>query len=148
MQSHRATLSEATRQAFEETAYMVVSSIVEPHQAQAPVDIAVSVDISGEVTGRMVLGISSFLLGTLAGNMLGDEVPLPLDQQRDALGEMANIICGAILPAISISGTTFLLSSPTPADLDAERAKAEEQNGLCLTFGVEAGRLEVLFWLG
>jgi len=60
------------------------------------------VDFTGRFTGGMELALSASVLAELAANMLGAEegTTLSADEQRDALRELANVVCGNLLPAI------------------------------------------------
>ncbi|HNX19050.1 MAG TPA: chemotaxis protein CheX [Acidobacteriota bacterium] len=118
------------------SAFMVPTRNLGDEQRAMPLDVAVVVDISGPRRGRMALAVSRGILAELAANMLGDDVPLPLDQQRDALGEMLNIICGAFLPNLEDDDGTYSISSPRPATFEEESA----EGAIVVHFGVEDGR--------
>ena len=130
------SLSDAAAQALEMSAFMVPTRNLTDEQRAMPLDVAVAVDISGPRRGRMVFAVSRGILAELAANMLGDDVPLPLDQQRDALGEMLNIICGAFLPNLEDDDGTYSISSPQPAAFDRESA----EGAIVVVLGVEDGR--------
>ena len=84
---------------------------------------AVSVAFCGDnATGNLVLKTDSGLLAVLAANMLGDDEPLAPEVQRDALGEMANVICGNALPAIFGKKEVFRLEAPQ-FKLETERCE-------------------------
>jgi CheY-specific phosphatase CheX len=137
------SLFEATVAAFEQAAFMAVSRTPSEAQRAQAIESAVAVDIDGVIRGRMVLGLSANLFPQLAGNMLGDDTPLPADQQRDALGEMANIIAGVLLPALSGTDAVFRLAAPRLVNLEEERP-------LCTTaleLGIDDGRVELLLEL-
>ena len=140
-------LFEASQAAFEQAAFMLVSRKPDDVQAAARIEQAVSVSIEGPLSGRMVLGVSRELFPVLAGNMVGDDTPLPEDQQRDALGEMANIIAGAILPVLSGPSTVFRLGRPEPTDLAVEEARSDIDRAVRIDLGVDEGRAEILLWL-
>ena len=54
------------------------------------------------------------MLPGLAANMLGvDEAPGSAEQ-ADALGELANVLCGNLLPAIAGEQHVFILEAPGP----------------------------------
>ncbi|MEN6631871.1 MAG: chemotaxis protein CheX [Candidatus Polarisedimenticolia bacterium] len=118
------------------SAFMVPTRNLSDEQRAMPLDVAVAVDIRGPRRGRMVFAVSRGILAELAANMLGDDVPLPLDQQRDALGEMLNIICGAFLPSLEDDDGTYSISSPRPATFEEESA----EGAIVVHFGVEDGR--------
>lgn len=132
--------------AFEQVAFMMPTLAEDPDEPGTTYE-SVAVDIGGALAGRMVLGVSSRMLGGLAANMLGDDMPLPLDQQRDALGEVANIICGAFLPAIEGKGGVFSITPPVAADLEGERHRLLPGAPVTLRLGLDEGSAEILLWL-
>ena len=134
-------LRDATARSLEELAFMMLEPL-EP--GALPVDEAVALDVTGPVSGRFVLGLSSRLLPELAANMLGEDAPLPVEQQRDALRELANVICGAFLPALASASASFRIAPGVACDFAAETRSA----GSSATFvdgGVDGGRV-ALIW--
>jgi len=82
----------------------------------------------------------------LTANVLGEEGTPDESMQRDALGELANIVCGNVLPAIDAHGRYSLgppavaLGTLPPADPDAVRvARADLQ--------IEGERVSTALWL-
>ncbi len=137
-----AELSEATSAAFEQVAFMVPTPA--PGATEPGALAGVAVDFRGPLCGRMVLALSRELLPALAANMLGEDQGTA-EQQADALGEMANIICGAFLPAVGGSAGVYAITPPAPADVALERARTSAAARLDLA--VEDGRAEVLVFL-
>ena len=86
---------------FEELGLLLPMQEDEESAADRRSDVAVCVDFTGPFSGSMVMKATADLLAALAANMLGvRETPSP-DEQRDALGEAANVVCGNLLPAIA-----------------------------------------------
>jgi hypothetical protein len=77
------------------------------------------VDFSGAFSGGLELSLSAPVLVELAANMLGaDEGKvLPVDEQRDALKELANVVCGNLLPVIAGRAKEFTIHTPYLADV-------------------------------
>jgi len=48
--------------------------------------------------------------------MLGDEYACTVEAQHDALGELGNVICGNVLPAVAGAAATFSLQPPRLVD--------------------------------
>ncbi len=73
-----------------------------------------SISFAGPFSGKLAVKISARVLVELAVNMLGidDEETVPPDQQYDALKEMANIICGNLLPVIAGETLVFNIDAP------------------------------------
>lgn len=75
---------------------------------------AVRVDFSGPFAGGMELSLPASALGELAVNMLGAEEgeELSAEQQRDALKELINVVCGNLLPVLAGHAEEFNLRTP------------------------------------
>jgi len=73
-----------------------------------------SVEFSGFFSGRMVVRISSSIIPELASNMLGmaDDDEISTEAQQDAFKELANVICGNVLPAIAGDQVEFSIGAP------------------------------------
>jgi CheY-specific phosphatase CheX len=102
--------------AAEETLESLAFMFIEPGDTRNPKDYsgaeAVSMYFSGPFSGQLVLTCSDQVLPELAENMLGTEEDIPLSQQRDALKELLNVICGNTLPAIAGKEAVFDLTMP------------------------------------
>jgi hypothetical protein len=61
----------------------------------------------------VVLAVDAGLYEAVATNMLG-EIPTQERQRRDALGEMANVICGNLVPLLGGARGDFQLETPKP----------------------------------
>ena len=134
---------------FEELSFMLPTPELEEQQQDAPVEAAVSVEFWGPFNGKLVLKICGGLLSTLAINMLGEE-ELPTEQlQRDALGEIANVICGNVLPAIAGSkNDSFKLSAPQTVEAgDSPDGASPEPPVAEAHIGMEQGRADVLLFV-
>ena len=79
-----------------------------------PLAAAFSVTYHGAGNGRVVVGVTAGVLPALAENMLGSAAP-DQQMQRDALGELVNIVTGNVLPLINGAAAVFKLDAPTPA---------------------------------
>ncbi len=112
-------------------------------QAAAPLDTAVAVAFRGAVLGELVLEVSSNLLPDITVSMLGVEGVASDDEQRDALGELANVICGNLMP--TVAGARAVIS------LEAPRAVQVGERGAAVTattlFGVGAGQVRAQLML-
>lgn len=143
------SLSRATTATFEELALLFPEHDLSPEQAAAPLDVAVSVEFRGPLRGRLVLRASSSILSAIAANMLGEDASRQAPLQRDALGEIANVICGNVLPVIAGAEAVFHLSAPhvhEGVDVVSRELDAPSASSL---FGVEDGRVEaVLYFFG
>lgn len=82
----------------------------------------------GPSQGDLLLIISNAAMPELASNMLGmdeEETP-PEDQQKDALKEALNVICGNLLPKIGGSEAVFDIQAPEILDAQAAKTLLDE----------------------
>ena len=93
-------LSDCAVRTLEDMCFFSVSNALTDEQTSAHADGAMEVRFRGPRTGRLVVRLAGGMLPVLANNMLGDADGTPAMQQ-DALGELANVICGNLLPLIS-----------------------------------------------
>jgi hypothetical protein len=91
-----------------------------------------------------VLRVSSELLPQIANNMLGDDDLRPDYQQRDALGELANVICGNLLPQLGGPSAAFLLDAP---QVSLSEPPVAEQPAARACIALEDGCAELLLFL-
>lgn len=71
-----------------------------------------AVDFNGAAEGRMVIHPSEELLTAIAANMLGTENPNE-EEKSGALCEIANIICGNIVPLFAGDNAICYVEPPT-----------------------------------
>ncbi|BAH37407.1 hypothetical protein GAU_0365 [Gemmatimonas aurantiaca T-27] len=109
--------------------------------------MAVSVEFRGPLIGRLVVRASSVVLPALAANMLGADQSRHLPLQRDALGEIANVICGNVLPLIAGSDVIFNLAAPLVHEGGALPSRDRDEPSARVEIGVEEGRVETLLYL-
>lgn len=140
-------LSRATTATFEELALLFPEKELSPEQAAAPLDVAVSVEFRGPLTGRLVVRASQCILPAIAANMLGAEESKQLPLQRDALGEVGNVICGHVLPLIAGSDKIFHLAAPLVVDGAALPHRDHDAPTARVEVGVEDGRAEAVLYL-
>lgn len=99
---------------FESMAYIMPADPLGGEAVGSGTRIWVSVFFAGPFNGCLYLGASATLLPTLAANMMGlvdDEAP-PLQLQQDALKELANVVCGNLLPALAGPDAIFEVQAP------------------------------------
>jgi len=105
-------LEEATTRTFEDLCFLCPMPELEDEMADVPTPVFARVDFSGAAKGHMELRVARPLLPVLAQNMLGAFDDVPEDQQSDALGEIANVICGNVLPALGGATAVYDLGKP------------------------------------
>ena len=141
----QSSLFQAANSTFEELGFMLPDR--EPSQAQleAGLDGEVSVVFRGPFDGYVRLRVFGGVLPALAMNMLGDSEAPAEALQRDALGEVANVICGNVLPAIAGSTEIFRLDAPLGAG-SAETLPADPELVSTAVLGIDDGRAEVALY--
>jgi len=70
------------------------------------------VSFSGPFSGCLFLSLSTEILPQLSANMLGEQGDSGAKMEQDALCEVANVICGNVLPAIYGFEPVFHLDAP------------------------------------
>ena len=130
---------------FEELSFLV------PSPSAAPIgDAAASgavVDFHGPFSGRLALRITRDILPTLSANMLGEEHAPDEFMERDVVGEIANVLCGNVLPQIAGSEPVFHLESPHIFDGPVpENPSAAFPVKAEICIGLDSGRAEVMLF--
>lgn len=81
---------------------------------EAPLPTTVRVRFRGPMHGVVVLRASAPFAAAAAGNMLGAMDDPDPGIVRDAVGEIANVLCGNLLPMLAGSAAVFTLDAPEP----------------------------------
>jgi CheY-specific phosphatase CheX len=146
MNQLQTSLFRAGLRVFEDLGFMLPTLELDSEQAAAGFHSAVSVNFRGPMKGTLLVSINGDILPTLASNMLGeDEFPSAL-QQEDALKELANVICGNLLPMIAGPAAVFDLSEPqlrASGDVPDQNLPIAAKNSI----GLEKGRADLLLFL-
>lgn len=108
----RTALSSATISTFEELGLVFPAAGPETAAADAPLAGGVRVAFDGPWRGAVVLRATAGVLAAAAANMLGTGTPPAEPLQRDALGELANVLCGNLLPTLAGRAAVFELQAP------------------------------------
>lgn len=114
-----------------------------------PDDVTIAqVDFTGPFNGSLVLSITEELLPELTANMLGHpgEHEAPVEHQEDALKELANVICGNILPVVAGREAVFNVCGPQISKGD-EEVSIREGHALAAStqFFIDGGVVDVSF---
>lgn len=133
-------LAEVTIDTLEKLAFLFASSVEAAPEVEESHLTTVRVEFTGAFAGGVEVSLSGPVLAELAANMLGamDGEPLAPDAQLDALKELANVVCGNMLPALGGDEAEFNIRAPqpVPADRPAWAAPAAccclaLDNGIC-----------------
>jgi CheY-specific phosphatase CheX len=144
--SWKTELLRATAQTFEDLCFQFPDAELDAQQRNAQVDVAVCVAFQGPFNGSLILKLCGGLLPGLATSMLGEGGPPSQAQQHDALGEIANIICGNVLPMIAGAHQVFHLSAPHVVQHDDAVGGDGASPVTEVQLGIEQGRAEVLLF--
>lgn len=126
MPNHSEPLMEVAGETLEQLAFMFsFPDDMDPDAIWAADVVGAQVGFDGPVTGNLLLAISSAALPELTANMLGldEDAAIPEDQQKDALKEALNVICGNLLPRIGGVEAVFDIRPPVILDTDTVRQK-------------------------
>ncbi|MEW6516018.1 MAG: chemotaxis protein CheX [candidate division FCPU426 bacterium] len=116
MEANDVLLNKVAQEIFEQTAYLTPRPEGTPSMPKRPDAMArATVNFTGPFPGILQLEVPSDLLPILASNMLGEDETSPeaARQGQDALGELANIICGNLLARMAGPEPIFHLDAPT-----------------------------------
>ncbi len=137
-------LTRAAVLTFEKLAFLLPDQDLNAQQKAAGNEARVTVPFKGPFQGSLVVRIYGGVLPLLTANMLGETTRPDERTQQDALGELANVICGNALPSIAGSKEVFHLGAPqveryrgSPWGQDHGPASAQ------ISLGLEEGRAEV-----
>ena len=125
----KAALARAVRDVFESLCFMLPT----PSNGSIPPNpgslsrVILAVDFSGAGRGCLHLTLPDSMIASVASSMLGEDGPLELSEQYDAVCELANIVCGNVLPLIAGERAVFDLASPRViATMDADLGETSD----------------------
>ncbi len=137
----------AATSTFESLALLFVESPPSGAQLDAPLTHAVRVAFAGPCAGALDVAVSDDVAVALAANMLGldpDAVRADADVRHDAVGELANVVCGNVLPLVAGREAVFHLAAPAVRAVSDAPAHGLTAGGgtsaLTVTLGVDGGR--------
>lgn len=100
-----------------------------------------AVDFQGPVSGSLEIGFSGSLATELTANMLGAEPPVEVALIGDALGEIANVVCGNLVPSLGRPEDVFHLGAPR-VEAANTRPSASTPPAAQVAIGAGEGRAE------
>jgi len=121
-----AALQQAATSTFESLALLFPEPCGTDGVEFIPLASAVSVSFHGTSHGRCVVGVTTGVLPALAENMLGASAAPDARLQRDALGELANVVTGNVLPMVHGAAAVFRLDAPATEGVSPFEALAGE----------------------
>jgi CheY-specific phosphatase CheX len=136
-------LEETTISTFEDICFMYAVPELKNVQKNLKPEAASEIKYRGEYAGKLVVEASGGLFSAIAENMLSNDNPT-LQQQKDALKEIASIICGNIVTCLGGGKGEYKIASPR--FLDATETKKERQKNKplsAITLNFNEGRVDV-----
>jgi len=115
-------------------------------QAELPFMAGVSVRFYGPKSGRLEVRTSADVVPALTANMLGAEGAVDPQMQKDALGELGNVLCGNVVSSMTNGIGVFHLHPPRHMD-PAQFTELLEPNEECVNVGFDEGRAQVRLFL-
>lgn len=106
----------------------------------------VYVDFIGQHNGRLYVKATNSILPVLAKNILAEDNIPPTNLQFDALKEIANIICGNILPYLEGSNKIFRLLTPQIAETIDKKFKTKRYEKIEIDIVFEEGATQILWY--
>jgi CheY-specific phosphatase CheX len=140
-------LKEAAIRTFENICFMFVEPDLEDTQKNMALEAAAEVKFQGIYSGKLIIESRGGLSLAIAVNMLSNNHPSS-QQKKDALGEIANIICGNIVPALGRRKEMgYKIESPTFFK-KSELLKEEKKKPLAeVTLNFNEGRADIKFFV-
>lgn len=136
-------LKESAIKTFEDICYMYLEPELKDSQKNMPRDAVSEVTFTGIFNGKLVIESRGDLYTAVAANMLSNDHP-SAQQKKDALGEIANIICGNIVPSIGRQkGSGYKIQSPRTFDKDSLPREEKSAPLADVTLNFNRGRVDV-----
>lgn len=139
------SLRGAASETLEQVAFLWPEVELDEEQQYAPLEAEASVAFHGPFRGELLVRVYGGILPLLASHMLGEDTPPGESEQLDALGEIANIICGDALHRIA-PAEEFRLSPPG-LSLAGTLHESLPQPTAYVQLGIERGRTDLLLIL-
>lgn len=136
-------LRQAAASTFEQLGFLYADDELSEAQAVLPVDAVARVGFTGPLAGVLEVRLAGDLLGELAGNMLGVDEPPEQAVAMDAFGEVANVICGNVLPLIAGPEAVFNLNAPEVSQGPRSLLEGKEGEVTRMSMGLEKGRADL-----
>lgn len=139
----RSSLLRAATSTFEELGFLFADEEPNEDQFEATVDGVARVEFTGPREGVLEVRLAGGILRDLAINMLGTDDLTDDELALDALGEVANVICGNVVPEISGSEAIFDLRAPLVTAGDGDGLSPIPESATRLSVGIDGGRADL-----
>lgn len=136
-------LYKATALTFDELGFMYAMPELADDTEDAIFEAQANVEFSGPFSGNLSVVVRGDILSPLASNMLGEDSPPSKYQQLDALGEIANVICGNVLPNIGSPKDVFRIGAPQVTETESACAEGVSSRTALVRLPLGQGRADV-----
>ncbi len=146
--NYQEVLYRVAEETLESLAFMFIESEEEKKGRESEAPTWVRICFSGPFSGSLMVGVGQPVLTELAENMLGTEDEVTVAEKEDALKELANVICGNLLPEIGGKEQIFRLEAPqiiSGEEKESQLNRAEPQARIKLP--LESGLAEVVLFI-
>lgn len=140
-------LKESTIITFEDICFIYQVPELKDAQKDMELEAAAEVKYRGDLTGKLLIETRGGLSKAIAANMLSNDLP-SAQQKKDALGEIANIICGNVVPSLGRGKLEYKIESPWPLNKDELLKEEKQENPLAeITLNFNEGRADIKFFV-
>jgi CheY-specific phosphatase CheX len=140
-------LEEASVNTFEDTCFMYQVPELNNVQKNLTLEAAAEVKYRGDYTGSLLIETRGGLFSAIAANILSIDSPSCL-QKKDALGEVANIICGNVVTSLGRSKQGYKIESPRSLKKDELLKEKRQGKPLAeITMNFNEGRADIKFFV-
>jgi CheY-specific phosphatase CheX len=136
-------LKESTIKTFEDICFIYQVPELKDDQKNMALEAVAEVKFRGNFTGKLVIETRGGLFSAIAANMLSNDVPEDR-QKKDALGEVANIICGNVVPSLGRSEPEYKIEGPRCLNKDDLLKEEKQEKPLAeITLNFNQGRADI-----
>ena len=117
-----------------------ISDISMEEEAYRRRAVAVMIEISGDIEGRVIFDVEEPVAALVASSITGEAEP-PSDPQllREAAAELANLVIGNAVTALNDQGFRFKVHPPEYHPADEGFRGSEDEEALVMDFASEKG---------
>lgn len=141
-------LIESTVRTLEDLCFMYQEPELKDAQENLPLEAAAEVKYrSDDFTGKLLIETRGGLFSAIATNILSNDDPIT-QQKKDALGEIANIICGNIVPSLGGGGREYKIEPPRSLNKeDLLKEEWQEEPVAEITLNFNDGRADIKLFM-
>ena len=137
-------LIESTIRTLEDLCFMYQEPELKDAQENLPLEAAAEVEYrSVDFNGKLLIETRGGMFSAIATNILSNDDP-SAQQKKDALGEIANIICGNVVPSLGGGGREYKIEPPRSLNKDdLLKEEGQEEPMAEITLNFKDGRADI-----